>query len=208
MSKPTREKKAKIWARQPEDWYVELSWTSRRLFDVEDFTGGVLDPCCGRGNILDSAKDAGLEAIGSDIVDRRGGGMAGRDFLHGDYPAEIAMPRVGMVKHIVCNPPFKLSEQFARRALGIVGDGCKVAMIFPTMRLNAAGEWLRHTPLKRVLYLTPRPSMPPGQVYEQLLSVGKTPSGDTKDYCWLVWQRGHVGPWTGGWLHRDKGAHA
>ena len=206
MNAPLRERKSHIWAPHPEEWFVEPPWVSSRLFDVEDFTGGLLDPACGRGNILDSADAHDLPALGYDIKARCANVVF--DFLSSDFPIEVAMPIVGEVRHIASNPPFDLCRPFALKALSIVGDGCKVAMIFPTRRLNAAGAWLRRTPLKRVLYLTPRPSMPPGEVYEALLAEGKKPSGGKQDFCWLVWQRGWMPTPTVEWLHRDKGARS
>lgn len=201
-----RAKAAHVWDKHPDEFYTEPKWCSSRLFDVEDFTGGILDPCCGRGNILDSADDHRLAAVGFDLVARS---PLTRDtpvdFLSESFPAEIVMPKIGEVRHIVANPPFDLGREFALRALGLIGDGAKVAMIMPTRRLNAAGEWLARTPVKRILYLTPRPSMPPGEEFERLLALGKQPSGGTQDFAWCVWQRGYVGPRTVDWLHRDKG---
>lgn len=203
MNAPTRDLKAKLWERHADEWYAEPHWCSRRLFDVCDFSGGILDPACGRGNILESARSAGLDAIGFDLVERGGGGH-GFDFLDNSFPAECAMPVVGEVKHIVSNPPFEKCREFALKALDIVGVRCRVAMIFPTRRLNAAGAWLRFTPLTSIYYLTPRPSMPPGEIFEALLKAGKTPSGGKQDFCWLIWQRGYIGPPSVSWLHRDK----
>ena len=72
-------KAAGIWARDPNDWYVEPEWCSRRLFETEAFGGYVWDPACGGGNIVRSAISLGIEANGSDIVDRGFGGVL--DFL-------------------------------------------------------------------------------------------------------------------------------
>ena len=76
--------------------------------------------------------------------------------------------------------------------------GLKVAVIFPTARLNAA-HWIRETPLRRVWLLTPRPSMPPGHV----IAAGQKAGGGKVDFCWLVFERGHQGPAELRWLYRD-----
>jgi hypothetical protein len=87
--------------------------------------------------------------------------------------------------------------RFARHAIDMEGVR-KVAMIFPTQRLNAA-HWLRETPLARVWLMTPRPSMPPGYT----IAAGEKPGGGKVDFCWLVWTKGRVGPPDLRWLRRD-----
>jgi hypothetical protein len=104
--------------------------------------------------------------------------------------------------NVVCNPPFNIAEQFVRHALEVTG--LKVAVIFPTARLNAANGpkgkyWIRGLPLRRVWLLTPRPSMPPGHV----IAAGGKPGGGKMDFCWLVFERGYQGPTELRWLRRD-----
>jgi hypothetical protein len=54
-----RERKSHLWARDPDDWYVEPRWCDDALFAAIKFEGAIVDPCCGLGRILDAAKDAG-----------------------------------------------------------------------------------------------------------------------------------------------------
>src|SRR6266446_6598384 len=98
--------------------------------------------------------------------------------------------------NIVTNPPFKLAAQFALRALAYTE--CKVAIVFPTARLNAA-HWIKGTPLRRIWLMTPRPSMPPGHV----ITAGQNPGRGKVDFCWLVWEHGYEGAPELLWLHRD-----
>lgn len=183
---------AHSWEREAHEHYVEPFWCSERLFQEERFDGPVWDPCCGFGRIPDSAIKAGLHAIGSDIVDRGWRDLCGKfDFLtHGRQIDTRGFD-------IVCNPPFSIAASFARHALNMDGAR-KVAMIFPTARLNAA-HWLRETPLARVWLMTPRPSMPPGHT----ITRGEKPGGGKVDFCWLVWTRGNLGPPEMRWLRRD-----
>jgi len=178
---------AHIWARSDDDWYVEPEWVSKRLFDVERFVGEIWDPCCGTGRIVQAACAAGIRAYGSDIV-RREIGYGVLDFFAMKEPHH----------NIVCNPPFDLARQFAEHALQIYLG--KVAIIFPTARLNAA-RWLQDKPLRRVWLLTPRPSMPPGSV----ILRGEKPGGGKMDFCWLVFGAGSGAPEVR-WLHRDGAA--
>lgn len=169
-----------------DEHYVEPEWVSERLFAMEVFSGKIWDPACGFGRIVVSALGAGYEAYGSDLVDR-GWDSTTQDFFWYDYSHD----------NIVTNPPFNVAREFAGHALKRAR--LKVAMIFPTARLNAA-RWLEQTPLRRIWLLTPRPSMPPGS---HILSGGKV-GGGKSDYCWLVWRQGYEGAPEVRWLRRDK----
>lgn len=181
-----RERKSHIWAREENEHYVEPAWCSKRLFEEELF-GAIHDPCCGFGTIVKSAWASGLSATGADLIDRgfERGGL--QDFFDCDQVLDA----------IVCNPPFDIANHFALHAIKLAQR--KVAMIFPTARLNAA-HWLNGTPLRRVWMLSPRPSMPPGHV----IAAGGKPQGGKMDYCWLVWDRGYQGAAEIRWLYRDK----
>ena len=183
---PMRERRSHIWDRETNDHYVEPAWCSERLFDVEEFYGRINDPCCGFGTIPEAAYRAGIGATACDLVDRGYKGGWVEDFFTSTWPRD----------NIVANPPFNIAERFVRHALEVTG--LKVAVIFPTARLNAA-HWIRETPLRRVWLLTPRPSMPPGHV----LAAGGKPGGGKVDFCWLVFERGHQGPAELRWLYRD-----
>lgn len=180
---------AHSWEREANEHYVEPHWCSERLFEEEKFEGQIWDPCCEFGRIPEAAKKAGKLTYASDLVDR---GYAyfccAEDFLK--CTDNTASP------NIVCNPPFNIAGRFAAHALAL-GNTRKVAMIFPTARLNAA-HWLHQTPLTRVWLMT-WPSMPPGH----FITAGEKPGGGKMDFCWLVWERGFVGETQLRWLRRD-----
>ena len=178
-----------IWERETHEHYVEPEWCSKRLFEVEHFDGVIMDPACGFGRIVRSARDAGHNTLALDVVDRGCPGTVVSDFLN-------AAP-VWSVDNIVSNPPFDIFQQFATQALKCATK--KVAMIWLVRTLPAA-RWLRDTPLAHVLLLTPRPSMPPGHT----ITAGEKPGGGKQDFCWLIWDKQHTGPATIGWLHRDN----
>jgi len=178
---------AHVWAKDPDGFYVEPFWVDKRLFEVERFSGEICDPCAGIGRTADAAHAAGYRVTATDLVDRDYPKLNGvADFLcSGRY-----------VENVVCNPPYHICRAFAEHALKLARR--KVAMIWLARRLNAA-HWLQDTPLARVYLLTPRPSMPPGQV----ILAGRKPGGGQQDFVWLVFDRGHVGPPELRWLHRD-----
>lgn len=182
-------KNAHLWVRHPEDFYVEPEWCSRRLFEVERFDGLICDPSCGLGRIVTSARQAGYEAIGRDIVRRSIVCDDLADFMGSDEPFQ----------NIVSNPPFGIADAYAKHALKITRR--KVALLLPTKWMNAAGRgaWLETTPLARVYLLAPRPSMPPGPVIE----AGIKPGNGTTDFAWFLFEHGHVGAPEIRWLRRE-----
>jgi len=196
-----RRRRAHIFAKEPHGHYVEPAWTSARLLAVEDFgprSGLIVDPACGWGTILKSARKAGFRRVlGCDVVDRLRGDdritlpFCRHDFLNGGTPTN------GAVASIICNPPFDHVEEFCERALTIAQH--KVAMIMLLRRLPAA-NWLDRLPLETVYMLTPRPSMPPGE----WIDAGNKPGGGSQDFCWLVFNvRSRPRHAALRWLHRD-----
>lgn len=191
MRGPMRVKHSHVWKRDPHDFYVEPHWCSARLFAIEDFSGGIWDPACGTGRIVQSAHRACIGGVGSDIVFR---GMGPElDFF--DAKADCVI-----FDHIVSNPPYGIAARFVTHALTLARG--KVAMLLPAVWLSGdkRSRWLEDTPLARVLFLTPRPSMPPGDE----VIAGLKPSNGTADYAWLIWAHAHDGPPTLGWLRRDE----
>lgn len=182
----TRPLNAHVWVREHHDHYVEEPWCSARLFAEEGFSGTIYDPACGFGTIVKAAKAAGLPAFGTDLIDRGGSELQPVDFLR---------VRTG-VANIVTNVPFGIAQEFTLHALSLAM--LKVAVIFPTQRLNAA-HWLQGTPLRRVWLMTPRPSMPPGHA----IAAGLKPGGGKADFCWLVFHQGYSGAVELCWLRRD-----
>ena len=177
----TKQRDAHIWEKAKDGFYVEPSWCSRRLFEVERFERLIIDPACGWGTITNEATAAGYRSYGCDIVNRRrhqlGGNFFKRDFLTNPLRVE------GKKFSVVTNPPFDYVEEFARQALAI--GASSVAMIMLVRRLNAA-HWLRELPLSKIYLLTPRPSMPPGS----WIASGHKPGGGTQDFCWILISKG------------------
>jgi hypothetical protein len=189
-----RAKAANVWARDPHDWYVEPEWTSKRLFEIEKFEGGVVDPCCGSGRIVRAAIDAGLDARGYDLIERSGYCLEVRDFFEW----------ASVCDNLISNPPFKhcaarANFAFIRRALSLSMH--KVALLLPATFDcgDKNSRFLESTPLRRKLIITPRPSMPPGAV----IQAGIKPGGGTTDFAWFIWLRGYDGKPETGWLRRD-----
>ena len=186
---PLRKRESHLWVRDAHDWYVEPLWVSERLFEVEAFEGNVWDPACGLGRIVASAKGAGLQSHGMDIVSRSEFCIGEFDFLSASDPWP----------NIVSNPPFGIAEKFVAHALKLAAR--KVAMLLPAnwVQGDKRSRWLASTPLRRVYFITPRPSMPPGAA----IAAGQKPGNGTTDYAWFVWLQGYDGPPQINWLRRE-----
>lgn len=192
---PLRKRESLLWTRETHDWYVEPEWCSARLFEEESFTGNVHDPACGMGNIVKSARAAGFTASGSDVVKR------GPECVHvGDWLSD-SVPE-GIFDNIVSNPPFKLCDDRAAGAFPFVERCLAVALLLPAnwIQGDRRSRWLATTPLRRVWFISPRPSMPPGHV----LVAGGKPGNGTTDFAWLVWLHGYDGAPEVRWLRRQR----
>jgi hypothetical protein len=189
---PLRKRESNLWQREAHDWYCEPAWCSARLFAAERFEGRVYDPACGGGTIVKSALDAGLVAYGSDLINR------GWDSTRTPHNF-LETPATERHDNIVSNPPFGIAERFVSHALQLAER--RVAMLLPAnwVQGDKRSRWLAETPLRRVLFITPRPSMPPGQV----LAAGGKPGNGTTDYAFFIWLRGYDGRPELGWLRRD-----
>ncbi len=194
-----RQKNSHLWARDPDDYYVEPVWTDERLFEKVRFDGAIVDPCCGSGRILDAAAAAGYKVLGMDIRDR--GASKRHPFIQASFFDDPAS--VGPWPNIVCNPPYKYGEEFVKQAFDRTLG--RLAVLLNIQWANAGGRsnrsrWLESMPLESVFALSPRPSMPPGSVIEAGVQAG----GGQTDYAWFIMRRGHRGPPEFGWVHRQK----
>lgn len=198
---PLRKRESSLWEREANDWYQEPRWVSKRLFEDETFRGSLCDPACGGGNIVMEAMEAGLApVIGSDIVQRDAAfGSIIRDWMTYDGPG---------FDNIVSNPPFGLCDDrkagthpFVEKCLAKANR--KVALLLPAnwVQGDKRSRWLEKSPLRRVWFISPRPSMPPGHV----IAAGAKPGNGTTDYAVFVWQHDYDGPPEVRWLRKVAG---
>lgn len=176
--------------RAANDWYQDQPEATEALLRAERFSGLSWDPACGIGTIPRTMQRVGLDALGSDIVDRgyREFAQGTVDFLKCDVAKVLTTDRID---NIVCNPPFNLAREFVTCALVMASH--KVAMLLPLTFLEGSKRamWLAATPLARVHVFAWRISMPPGD----LLAAGKVrPVGGKNAYAWFVWEQGWRGP--------------
>lgn len=186
--------------RHPWDWYVEEEWVTHRLIDVLDLDHDVtyLDPFCGRLHIPQALAARGFKHVyGTDLFARDPGHclfLGEHDFLGVQRHLLEASDRLS----IIMNPPFSyqdgrlvrgLAEKCIRQALAIATH--KVCALLPLKWLASEGRYrlfTEHTPVG-VWIMCERPSMPPGNLIEQL---GANAYDHGKiDYMWVVWDKQH-----------------
>lgn len=189
------DKKAKKWPKHPQHWYVEEERVTAALLTVEGPEGIVWDPACGGGNIVRACLAAGLDARGTDIVERVPGAtwFAGRhDFLGPDgaappFPFGASDGRAADA--ILCNPPYfgaSGAEGFIRAACRaqprLIAMWLDLRFLASSTRATGLFQTLRPA---RVWFCWPRVSCPPGDY----LAAGGQRGGGQQDWIWMVWER-------------------
>lgn len=166
------------------DFFPSPPWSTRALCEWLSHRTtlsaySVWEPACGDGAMARPLGEFFGNVYASDVHSYGFGEV--RDFL---------IPMQGEQQHdwIITNPPFRLGEQFVRRALDVAMDG--VAMLVRTAFLEGIGRhaslFKPHPPIY-VLQFTERVPMFKGRL---------DPTGSTATaYCWIVWDarpQGHV----------------
>lgn len=172
--------------RHAEDFYRTGEVATRALLAVEKFPGTVWECACGAGDmsrVIETAPE--VERVWStDLIDR-GYGKSGIDFL---------TTGASLGDHIVTNPPYRLLDEFVLKAIDLRPPG-KIAMI-------ARLQWLEGQRRKKKIFNL----HPPARIwvfsYQIPMTRGDlaTPQTGLMAFAWYVWERGHVGLPTLGWL--------
>lgn len=143
--------------------------------DVLSEEATVREPCAGRGHMVRALGEYfGPENIEAADVHDYGVGFPVRDYLAGPTPEPVDWT--------ITNPPFRLAESIAQRALASSRRG--VALLVRTAFLEGCRRY------ERLFALTP-----PGEVMQfvervPMLKGRLDPRGSTATaYCWLVWVR-------------------
>jgi len=134
------------------------------------------DPAAAEGVMVRPLAEYFKAVHASDIFDY-GAGFEVGDFL---------FPGVGPSRTdwIITNPPFRLGEEFARRALGIAAHG--VALLVRTAFLESR---IRHR------LFTEHPPAVVAQFVERVPMVKGRLQRDASTataYCWIVWRKGET----------------
>lgn len=162
------------------DFFPTPPWATRALFEhvIGSWPAHLgWDPACGDGAMYKPMCEYMLACAASD-AHRYGWDHQVHDFLQPYLPEGI-----GGAEWIITNPPFRLGEQFVRRALEIATHG--VAMLVRTAFVESVGRY-------KNLFLLQPPAVV-AQFVERVPMVkgrlDRTASTATS-YCWLVWAKG------------------
>lgn len=168
--------------REKDDFYPTPPEGTAPLLARETFTGAIWEPACGQGHMSRVLEGAGHQVVSTDLV-HRGYGAGGVDFLMEWRPR---------APNIVTNPPFKLAEEFVRKALDLAtGKVCILARLQFLEGLQRKAMF-ESTPLARVWVFSKRLTMTSGGVTSE--------KGGMLPFAWFVWEHGHCGRAEIGWL--------
>ena len=125
--------------------------------------------------------------LATDIVNR-GYGDGIRDFLDENI--------IGYTGDIATNPPYKYAEEFVKKALEIVPDGCKVCMFLKVLFLESKSR-------KKLFE-----KYPPKVIYVSSSRITCSKNGDFESYpssalayAWFVWEKGYQGETIVKWIN-------
>lgn len=151
------------------------------LLRVEQFDGPIWEPACGEGHMSSVLEAHGHTVVSTDLVDR-GFGMGRVDFL---------MEQRLLAPNVVTNPPFKLGEQFARKAFDLGADKAALLCRLMWLETEARRQLFAECGLARVWVFARRLGM---------AKAGLADKGGMVPYAWFVFERGHSGSPVLGWV--------
>ncbi len=168
--------------RADNDFYRTPRNAIEPLLEAERFSGTVWEPACGDGAISDVLLERGFAVSNSDLIDYGYRTTMVLDFLDRSF-----VPRPKM-NNVITNPPFKLAQAFAERALEVT-DG-KVALLCRLLWLSSKRrrEFFVRSPLARVWVFPSRINF--NRDNEARYQSG---TGGMVDFCWFVWDHSHHG---------------
>lgn len=164
--------------RQSHDYYATEPKAVRMLLELEKFEGKIWECACGEGHLSEEMKRLGYEVYSTDLINR-GYGDGQVDFLGIENHETIDM-------NIITNPPYIYANEFIEKALDIMTEGNKLALIMPTRYLEgkARKRIFTDTPPKVLYVSSSRLKCAINGNFEAM-------TGSAVSYAWFVWQKGH-----------------
>lgn len=195
VNRPAGGARSEKHEREPFDWYCDQEREIRQLMRQIDFGDDLIwDPSCGRGNILNVAREFGHDVFGTDIVDRWQHRDASIPFIQTDFLLwrKPPIPRRGGLS-IINNPPYSyvsnIAENFIRHALQFPIN--QAAFTLPIAFLAGQDRWAFFMEELKPAYtaiFSQRPTMPPGSKFVKGKISGK---GGMADYMTLIYRPPH-----------------
>lgn len=165
-----------IGERQKDDFYATEPSAIDDLFNVENFSKTIWEPCCGQGHLAKRMVEFGKEVIAGDLIDR-GYGFIGVDFMSATVPTD---------NDIITNPPYKYAQEFCEQAIKLTSG--KVAMFLKLTFLEGQKrkKFFESTPPSKIYVFSKRKNCAKNGDFHLYLSSAVA-------YAWFVWEKGFTG---------------
>lgn len=174
--------------REQNDYYATEPKATQELLKVETFNKNIWECAVGEKHITNVLVDNGYNVRNSDLI-RRCDDVEILDFLSADNNKKWH-------GDIITNPPYKLAIEFVYKALELLEDGKKVAMLLRLQFLEGKK--------RKQLFL----EHPPKYVYVFSGRVNCAKNGDfvkygtsALSYAWYVWEKGYKGETIIKWIN-------
>jgi hypothetical protein len=160
------------------DFFPTPPWATRALcahvISLADQT--VYDPACGAGDMVRPLREYAAAVFASDIHDY-GHGFAVHDFL-----MPFSAHGTPLADWIITNPPFRLGEQFARRALASATTGAALLVRTAFLESQERHKLFTEAPPAVIAQFVERVPMVKGRLDAK--------ASTATAYAWVVWERG------------------
>jgi hypothetical protein len=167
-----------------DDFYSSPSPAVIAICNVERLVGPIWEPACGNGAISKVPNEHGYGVVSTDLVPR-GYGTGRIDFLMKYEPK---------APNIITNPPYKLADQFAERAVRSASGKVAFLMRMAWLEGQRRRRLFKSMPFARLWVFSARLA----HMHRYDYDGPKTSS--TIPFAWFVWDKSHVGKPTVGWL--------
>lgn len=167
--------------REENDYYATDPKAVEWLLKLETFNPNIWECACGEGHISDALKSAGYTVLSTDIVDRG----------YGDFVVDFLTQEDTFDGDIITNPPYKYATEFVEKALELIPEGNKVAMLLKIQFLEGKS--------RRKLF----DKAPPKTIYVSSSRICCAKNGDFSEYqrknngamayIWCIWEKGFRG---------------
>ena len=167
--------------REANDYYATDPKCVDDLLSKESFSTNIWECACGEGHISKKLEEAGFNVFSTDLIDR-GFGIGDIDFLKQEGNGDLDYD-------VITNPPYKYATEFVNKALSIIGDGHRVAMLLKLTFLEGKSRY-------NELF---KPN-PPHYIYVYSYRVWCSKNGKFDETCsgpiayaWYIWDKGYKG---------------
>jgi len=171
--------------RANEDFYATSPEAAEWLIKIEDLNENIWECACGEGHLSKVFVREGFKVMSTDLIDR-GYGKGGVDFL------KLHQPYAG---DIVTNPPYKLAEEFLKKAMELIYDGNKVCLFLKIQWLEgkARKELFKKYPPKTIWVSSSRIKCGTNGNFSK--------SSSMMALAWFVWEKGYTGDTVVKWFN-------